>query len=302
MGSAAAPARALTPPPRGRNTRPRGMTENSTASRPPPRVDAAWWRRWRLWEAAKLVALTGALGWLVVRGAGSMGYNWQWFRVPRYLWRVVDGELIWGPLVRGLVVTLEVSAIALVFATAIGVATAIMRLVGTRAQRAVARGYLEIIRNTPLLMQIYVIYFVVAPVLGIDRYVTAIVALSVFGGAFVSEIVRGGIEAVPKGQWEAASSVGLSRVQVYRLVVLPQALRLVLPPLTSQAITLIKGSSIVSVIAIFDLTTEGRNIISDTFLTFEIWLTVAAIYLAVTLTISLAVGALERRLGEPARA
>ena len=278
------------------------MTESWTVSpRPPPRIDAGWWRRWRLWDAAKLLALTGALAWLVIRGAGSMGYNWQWFRVPRYFWRV-DGELIWGPLVRGLVVTLEVSAIALVFATVIGVATAIMRLVGTRAQRAVARSYLEIIRNTPLLMQIYVIYFVVAPVIGIDRYVTAIVALSVFGGAFVSEIVRGGIEAVPKGQWEAAASVGLSSVQVYRLVVLPQALRLVLPPLTGQAITLIKGSSIVSVIAIFDLTTEGRNIISDTFLTFEIWLTVAAIYLAVTLTISLAVGALERRLGEPARA
>jgi polar amino acid transport system permease protein len=278
------------------------MSENAPGSRPPPRVDTAWWRRWRVGEAVKLLLLTGALGWLVVRGAGSIGYNWQWFRVPRYLWRVVDGELIWGPLAKGLVVTLQVSGLALVFATAIGVATAIMRLVGTRGQRAVARAYLEIIRNTPLLMQIYVIYFVIAPVLGIDRYVTAVAALSVFGGAFVSEIVRAGIEAVPKGQWEAAAAVGLSRPQLYRLIVLPQALRLVLPPLTGQAITLIKASSIVSVIAIFDLTTEGRNIISDTFLTFEVWLTVAAIYLAVTLTISLAVGALERRLGEPATA
>jgi polar amino acid transport system permease protein len=278
------------------------MIENSTASRPPPRVAAAWWRRWRLWEAAKLAALTGALAWLVIRGAGSMGYNWQWFRVPRYLWRVVDGELIWGPLAKGLVVTLQISGLALVFALAIGLATAILRLVGTRLQRAVARGYLEIIRNTPLLMQIYVFYFVVAPIVGLDRYATAVLALSAFGGAFVSEIVRGGIEAVPKGQWEAAASVGLTRAQVYRLVVLPQAMRLLLPPLTSQAVTLIKASAIVSVIAVFDLTTEGRNIISDTFLTFEIWLTVAAIYLVVTLTISLAVGLLERRLGEPARA
>ena len=249
-----------------------------------------------------MVALAGALGWLVVRGAGSIGYNWQWFQVPRYLWRVVDGELIWGPLVKGLMVTLQMSGIALVLALVLGVVTAIFRLVGTRMQRAVARTYLEVIRNTPLLMQIYVFYFVVAPLIGLDRYATGVIALAVFGGAFASEIVRAGIEAVPRGQWEAAASLGLTRAQVYRLVVLPQALRLLLPPLTGQAITLIKASAIVSVIAVFDLTTEGRNIISDTFLTFEIWLTVAAIYLAVTLTISLAVGALERRLGEPAAA
>jgi polar amino acid transport system permease protein len=257
--------------------------------------------RWRLVEAAKLAALTGALAWIVVRGAGSMGYNWQWYRVPPYLWRVVDGELIWGPLARGLVVTLQVSSLALICALGLGVATAILRLVGTRLQRWLARGYLELIRNTPLLIQIYLIYFVIAPLVGLDRYATAVAALSVFGGAYVSEIVRAGIEAVPRGQWEAAASLGLARVQVYRLVVLPQAGRMLLPPLTGQAITLIKASAIVSVIAVFDLTTEGRNIISDTFMTFEIWLTVAAIYLAVTLSLSLAVDVLERRLAAPLR-
>ena len=81
--------------------------QSATETRAPPRSHAPWWRRWRVAEAAKVVALAGALGWLVVRGAGSIGYNWQWFQVPRYLWRVVDGELIWGPLVKGLMVTLQ---------------------------------------------------------------------------------------------------------------------------------------------------------------------------------------------------
>ncbi len=285
----------------GRNTRLR-MPELAPIARSPPRVALSPWRRWRVAEFSKLALLAGALGWLVLRGAGSMGYNWQWFRVPRYLWRVIDGELIWGPLAKGLIVTLQISSLALVFALAIGTATALLRLTGTRLQRWLARAYLELIRNTPLLIQIYLIYFVIAPLIGIDRYATAVVALSVFGGAYVSEIVRAGIEAVPKGQWEAAASVGLSRARIYRLVVLPQAARLLLPPLTSQAITLIKASAIVSVIAVFDLTTEGRNIISDTFMTFEIWLAVAAIYLAVTLSLSLAVDVLERRLAAPTRA
>jgi hypothetical protein len=124
----------------------------ASVPRSPPRVSLSPWRRWRVTEFAKLALLAGALVWLVLRGAGSMGYNWQWFRVPRYLWRVVDGELIWGPLVKGLIVTLQISSLALVLALAIGTATAILRLTGTRLQRWLARGYLELIRNTPLLI------------------------------------------------------------------------------------------------------------------------------------------------------
>ncbi|MFN7194513.1 MAG: ABC transporter permease subunit, partial [Rhodospirillales bacterium] len=101
---------------------------------------------------------------------------------------------------------------------------------------------------------------------------------------------------VPKGQWEAGRSLGLSKAALYRHVVLPQALRLVLPPLTGLSVSLVKHSSIVSVIAVFDLTNEGRNVIADTFLTFEIWLTVAAIYLVVTGTMSLGVSQIERRM------
>jgi len=110
------------------------------------------------------------------------------------------------------------------------------------------------------------------------------------------EIFRAGIQSVGRGQWEAAKSLGLSPFDVYRDVVLPQALRLVLPPLTGLVVNLIKHSAIVSAIAIADLTTAGRNVVADTFMSFEIWFTVAAIYLALTVTLSVFVSYLEHRL------
>jgi polar amino acid transport system permease protein len=247
-------------------------------------------------DLAQFFALTLGVLFIVVEGAQSIGYNWQWYRVPQYLYRVIDGELIWGPLLNGLKVTIEISAVALALSIIVGLIVAMMRLTGSRTTEIIARVYLEVVRNTPLLIQIYLFYFVLSPLLGIDRYWTAVIALCLFEGAYISEIIRAGVISVPKGQWEAGASLGLSMSALYRRVVLPQALRLVLPPATSQAISLVKASSIVSVIAVFDLTTEGRNIIADTFMTFEIWITVAAIYLAINLLLSLVVSLLEHRL------
>jgi polar amino acid transport system permease protein len=116
----------------------------------------------------------------------------------------------------------------------------------------------------------------------------------------MSEAMRGAVMAVPRGQWESAAALGLKEGATYRTVVLPQALRLALPALTGRAVSLVKASAIVSVIAVFDLTTEGRNIISDTFMTFEIWLVVAALYLLITTPLSFAAQWLERRLAQPA--
>jgi len=235
---------------------------------------------------------------LVIRGGQSMGYNWQWYRVPQFLYRVVDGEIIWGPLLRGLMVTLEISALALVLTAAIGLTAALLRLSHSIVGRCLARGYLEIIRNTPLLVQLYLFYFVIAPILGIERFWTGVLCLSVFEGSFATEIIRAGIQAVPAGQWEAAASLGLSRYVTMRRVILPQALRLIFPPMTGLAVSLIKHSAIVSVIAIFDLTNEARNVIADTFMTFEIWLTTAAIYLVITISLSTFVGYLEKSTGQ----
>lgn len=242
--------------------------------------------------------LAAGLLWLTFQGAANMGYNWQWYRVPQYIVRIWEGQLVWGPLALGFIETVRLSAISFVATIALGLLIAVLRLSRAPVGRATAIGYTELIRNTPLLVQLYIVYFVLAPIVGLDRYWTAILCLTLFEAAFAAEIFRGGIMAVPRGQWEAAASLGLGRAQAYRDIILPQAVRLVLPPLTGLAVSLVKHSSIVSVIAVFELTTEGRNIISDTYMAFEIWLTVAAMYLAITVSLSLVAAWLEQRLAK----
>jgi len=237
----------------------------------------------------------GLIVWGVVAGAQSMHYNWQWYRMGRYFYRVIDGELIWGPLVKGLIVTLQITAWGALIAFGLGLVVALLRLSRSYAGHALATIYLEIIRNTPLLVQMYIFYFVLSPIIGIDRFWTGVLAVAVFEASFISEIIRGGVVSVPKDQWEAAESLGLKAWPVYAKVVLPQAVPLMLPPLTSSAVNLIKSSAIVSTIAIFDLTNQGRNIIADTYMTFETWLTVAGIYLVLTVSLSMVVHWLERR-------
>lgn len=256
-------------------------------------------RRSPIIDVVQFAALGGALVWLGLRGAEAMGYHWQWYRVPRYLYRIIDGEIVWGPLVRGLFLTLELTAWSLALTVAIGFAAALLRLSGSVVSRMVARVYLEIVRNTPLLVQLYLFFYILAPIFGLDRFWTGVLALAFFEGAFGSEIFRAGILSVGCGQWEAGASLGLGRLPTWRFIVVPQALRLVLPPLTSLVVNLIKHSAIVSAIAIADLTTAGRNVIAETYLSFEIWFTVAAMYLVMTITLSLLAGVLERRLRRP---
>lgn len=234
--------------------------------------------------------------WLVYNGATSMGYTWQWERVPKYIYRIIDGELIWGTLIRGLVVTVEITLWATVFAVLIGLFTALLRLSQSYSGHLVSTIYLEVVRNTPLLVQMYLFYFILSPILGIDRFWTGVLCLAFFEASFISEIIRGGILSVPRGQWEGASSLGLRQSRVYALIVLPQAVPIMLPPMTSAVVNLLKNSAIVSTIAVFDLTNEGRNAIADTFMSFEIWFTVAALYLTMTISLSAFAAWLEKRV------
>ena len=252
---------------------------------------------WRRNTSDWVLFLVGAglILWGIFAGAQAMRYNWQWYRIPDYFWREIDGEIIWGPFVRGLLVTLEITLWGALLAFAIGLAVALLRLSRSWAGHALATAYLELIRNTPLLVQMYLFYFVLSPILGIDRFWTGVLALAVFEASFISEILRSGILSVPPAQWEAASSLGMRGYATYRKVVLPQAVPLMLPPLTSSLVNLVKSSAIVSTIAIFDLTNEGRTVIADTFMTFEVWLTVAAIYLVLTISLSAVASWLERR-------
>jgi polar amino acid transport system permease protein len=263
----------------------------------PPKRPIPWLgRRSPLIDLAQVVALVAIIMWLTLEGAAAMGYNWQWYRVPKYLYRVIDGELIWGPLMTGLVVTLKLAAYSAVLSILIGLTTTLLRLSNSFAGRFLATIYLESIRNTPLLVQLFIFYFVLAPIIGLDRFWAGVLCLSFFEGSFAAEIIRAGIQSVPRGQYEAGDAIGLNSVDRFRFVVTPQAIPLILPPMTGLVISLIKHSAIVSVIAVADLTTEGLNIISETFMAFEIWLTVAAIYLTVTVSLSFFVTWLEHRL------
>ncbi|WP_411184590.1 amino acid ABC transporter permease [Photobacterium rosenbergii] len=237
--------------------------------------------------------------WLLETGADAMNYRWQWYRIPQYLWFVEDGQWFPAELLEGLRVTLEISAVSLFFTLAIGLTTALLRLSDSVVGRTVARGYIELIRNTPLLVQVYLLYFVFGPVLGLERFTTAVLALSLFQGAYTAEIFRAGLTSIDRGQFEASDSLGLSVFDSYRFVILPQVIKRVLPPLTNEGVSLVKNSSIVSVMAIFDLTTEGRNIVADTAMPFEVWFTVAGIYLVVTLTLSGFAAWLAHRLDTP---
>ncbi len=247
-------------------------------------------------DLIKYLVVLAAFTWLMINGTQQLGYHWQWYRVPQYIFSMADNRLAPGPLIQGLLITIRITAVSLVLAFVFGLAAALMRLSRSLLARIIARGYLETVRNTPLLVQLFFIYFVVSPVVGFRGFASAVLALSLFEGAYASEIFRAGIISIKRGQWEAAHSVGLNTYQTYRLIILPQALRRILPPLTSQAISLIKDSALVSTIAIYDLTMQGQAIIAETFLVFEVWFTVAAIYLTMTLILSAIVFYMEKRL------
>ncbi len=226
------------------------------------------------------------LAWMIVRQASSGGYNWQWFRAWPALGYFENGEFYAGPLLKGLGNTLAISAAGMVLAVCCGLAASAMRLFGGPAAKAVAVGYVGLIRNTPLLVHLFLIYFFLALVFNFGAMSSAILALGLFEGAYMAEIFRAGVQSVPQGQLEAARSLGLGNGLAFIHVTLPQAVRNALPPLVSQGISLIKDSSLAGSIAIMELSQQGRLLISDQFTVFEIWLMVAAIYLLLALALS----------------
>jgi polar amino acid transport system permease protein len=246
-------------------------------------------------DILQFAVLIIAIVWLISLSTARLGYNWQWYRIPRYLFRVEDGKFVAGELIHGLLFTLQMTGISLVLSMTIGLVTALLRLSDSLMGRILTRIYLEVIRNTPLVVQVYLVYFVIGPILGMERFSAAVMALSLFEGAYLSEIFRAGITSLHKGQWEAAYSLGLNTVDTYRDVILPQAIRRILPPLTGEVISLIKNTSLVSLVALNDLALQARVIAADTFLTFEVWFTTALIYLAITVPLSLLVNTLEKR-------
>ncbi|GBR68641.1 amino acid ABC transporter permease [Gluconobacter kanchanaburiensis] len=200
-------------------------------------------------------------------------------------------------LLRACGVTLEISMAALLMATCLGLGIALGRLSSIRAVSLAAWGYVWILRGTPLLLQLFAVYYAV-PRTGfrLDPWSAGILTLGLNSAAYFSEIFRAAIQSIPAGQAEAAAAVGLAPLQILRRIILPQALRPALPPFVGQAITLIKNSSLVSVIAVPDLMLTAQSIYSVTFRVTEVMVATGILYLAITTVLQIAQAWIERRL------
>jgi His/Glu/Gln/Arg/opine family amino acid ABC transporter permease subunit len=200
-------------------------------------------------------------------------------------------------LLKGAVYTVQVSVLAIVFGLVLGWALGLIAVSGVRWLRGLAWAYVQFIRGTPLLVQIFLIYFGL-PALGINipAFWSGVIALGLNSGGFQAEIVRAGIESIDRGQAEAARSIGMSAFQTLLLILVPQTIRRVIPPLTNELITLTKSSSLLSAIAVLELTHAGQAIIARTFAPFEIYAAVAVMYLLLIAVLSRGSAVLERRV------
>ncbi len=245
--------------------------------------------RFRGWLRDLLVCglIMAGVAALAVHGALHSGYTWQWERVRPYFFTLSDQGLHLGPLVSlGLTSTLRIGFFGLLLALSLGLITASLRLAGGPLARGICLGYVQTVRNTPLMVQFLAAYALIPAAWGLTAEHIAVLTLGLFEGAYMAEIFRAGFLAVPEGQWEAARSLGLPPYICWTRVALPQAFRHCLPPLLSQCVSLIKDSSLASVIAVGELAQRSGLVVSDTFLSFEVWLPVAGIYLALALALS----------------
>lgn len=200
-------------------------------------------------------------------------------------------------LLTGAVVTVEITILSIALGIFIGLFVGIARISSLKPVRLLATVYVDFFRGTPLLVQIFIIYFAIPVFTGqrIDPFFAAISACGINSGAYVAEIFRAGIESIDKGQMEAGRSLGMTWTQTMGYIIVPQAFRRVIPPLGNEFIALLKDSSLVSVIGFEELTRRGQLIIARTYGALEIWISVAIIYLVMTLTISRLVSYLEKR-------
>jgi len=273
------------------------------------------------------VALIAAGAYVIYRITVGLHYNWNWPAIPKYLFRYDQESKEWLPnvLIYGLITTIKLSFWGTILATIIGAFMGLCRVSQSLFKRLIGSTYVELIRNVPPLVLIFIFYFFlgdqIMSLLGVSRFtescskstctvlsflfatpslfthfMSALITLALFEGAYITEIVRAGIQSIERGQWEASYALGFSRWQQMRYIIMPQAMPRILPPLAGQFISTIKDSAIVSVISIQELTFQGMELMSATYLTFEIWITITGLYLMLTLSLSLVVERFEMYL------
>lgn len=216
----------------------------------------------------------------------QLHYGWNWEAIWEYRQKFLHGWLV----------TLAISSAALLASLLIGLLAALARRSVFLPLRYSAILYIETIRGTPLLVQILILFYVVANAYGIEnRYFVGVLSLSIFAGAYLSEMIRSGIESIRDSQLESARAIGLTQGQIYRHVIYPQVIRQLIPPLTGQFASIIKDSSLLSIIAVSEFTLNAQEVNAFTYSTLESYLPLAVGYLLLTLPISLVSRVLERR-------
>ena len=283
-----------------------------------------------LLDGVILTAVLGFFGFFCYRLFFELNYKWNWPVIPTYLVRFDPEQQRWvaNVLLEGFFTTIRLSVWAMLFAVLLGFLVGILRISPRLFCRLTGRTYVEAIRNTPPLVLVFIFYYFISdqlfawlavedlfraspqgvqelltllfagPAL-ITRFLSGVLTLALFQGAYIAEIVRAGIEAIDTGQWEAGRTLGLTRWQLMRLIILPQAIKIMLPPLAGEFINTVKWSSIVSIISIEELTFQGLQVMASTQATIEVWLTVSGFYLVLCLSLSLVVRRIERRLARP---
>ncbi len=277
-------------------------------------------------DVAAILLLMTVISLFFFRMSHVLDYHWKWDTMLSYFffWDPVTGKLTANIFVKGFITTVKLSFWSTVLGFLLGTLSGVMGAKGSFEQRFISRAYVETIRNIPSLVLVILFYYFVSSqfldALYLDRwlregsdtlrqitgflfagpahinsFLSAIIALGIYEGAYVSEIVRGGITSIPGGQWEAAWSIGLSRQKTFLLVILPQTFRKVAFPLAGQFISTIKDSAIVSVISVQELTFQGMELMAATFLTFEIWITITFLYFILTFSLSRSVAFLEKK-------
>ena len=266
------------------------------------------------------------IAYAIYRVSDVLVYNWNWSRVFNFVIYYDEETARYVPnlLLAGVATTLRLAFWATIVAATIGLIMGYMRTSKNLAMRMISRCYVELVRNIPPVVFIFIFYFFLSgqlmPLIGIDdidkngafvssslfyvmfgdprlfsNFVAGALCLALFEGAYITEIVRAGIQSITKGQWEAARAVGLSPLNVLRDVIFPQAIRKILPPLAGQFITLIKDSAIVSLISIQELTFLATEVASTTTKVFETWIIVGAMYFVLCYSFATLFGHLEKR-------
>ncbi|EHS4947997.1 amino acid ABC transporter permease [Vibrio cholerae] len=279
--------------------------------------------RFTLLDGGLLLAIASLIGWLYYRSEVGIHYHWHW----REAWTLIftpraDGSLPY--FLQGLVATLRLSLWGMVLALVLGSLIGIARSHKAWFVRLPANAFVQLVRNIPPLVFVFIFYFFISnqliPLLGLDELLrdhraevhplitwlfgparlwenllSGVLCIGLLSSAYIAEIVRAGLANIPPGQWEAAHSLGLSNWVKYRYVIAPQVLTAITPALAGQTISLIKDTSIISLISIQELTFVGSEIANSSGLIFEIWLIVGAAYLVLCLTLSMLFKQVEKR-------